>query len=153
VQNNPVNYKDPYGESIVGKVVVLAVKGADKAYKVIKRGLNLEDAVRNMKEGENIICKSRNAMRDVAKRASDGERPIHEIDKKTGRPHYHTHDRSGGHGLYGLAAALTFSHYAEGNGQAAEAVAFGADLINPLSLPNDVLEIRDTIANLMSEED
>lgn len=142
VGNNPVIFIDPYGESFIGKIVVFTFKGGRK---VVGKVRHFRDAARALKEGENVLCKSRRAAKEVAEAAGEGKRAIHEIDKKTGRAHYHISDRTGGHALYGIAAALTVSHYAEGQGSIAEGGAVVIDLINPLSLPNDILEIKDAI--------
>jgi hypothetical protein len=142
VAGNPVSFIDPYGESFVGKIVVFTAKGGRK---VIARVRGLKSAARALKEGENVLCETRRAAKEVAEVAGEGKRAIHEIDKTTGAGHYHIHGRVGGHALYGIAAALTVSHYAEGYGSITKGAAFLLDLINPLSLPNDVLEIYDAI--------
>ncbi len=49
--------------------------------------------------------------------------------------------------LYGIGAALTLSHYAEGHGEALGFVAGVADIFNPLSLVNDATGMGDAVSD------
>ena len=141
--NDPIDNLDPDGLSWVGKItpkIIKLIKGRRAA-----KATSVEEAVRLYKEGEDfVMCPSRGVAKKAAQQAGGGHPPLHEIDKKTGAPHYHPVDRSG-HFLYSLAGALTLSHYAEGHGGFFEGAAFVGDLVNPLSLPQDILDIKDAI--------
>jgi RHS repeat-associated protein len=139
VYNDPVNGLDPDGLSAIGKVFPKIIK-LIKGRRAVK-ATSVDDAIRLYKEGESfVMCPTKDAAKEAARKAGGGSPPIHEIDKKTGAPHYHPRDRSG-HFLYGIAGALTFGHYAEGHGGFLEGAAFVGDLFNPLSLPQDILDI------------
>jgi len=125
---HPTGAVDPFGESIIGKVCVL---GAKQIAKRMGR-IGMKESVDAVKAGEYVIAKSRNAAKDIATRAGDGKPPIHEIDKKSGAPHYHPAGRCGGHVFFTIAGGLTCSYWASGRGRLAEAVAEGIDAINPL---------------------
>lgn len=143
--NNPVNYVDYLGLSFVGKVVVFVVKGTTKGEKVISKVDNMQDAIRLQQEGEEIVMSSEKLARELAREAGGGATPIKEFDQAAQRWHYHPADRSGGHILYGVAGALTLAHYAKGKGKAVECVGTAADLFNPLSLGQDLLDIYDLV--------
>lgn len=51
----------------------------------------------------------------------------------------------GGHILRGITAPLTFKNYTEGHGDLAEMLGELGDFFNPLSLPNDLLDIADAL--------
>ncbi|MGD9160247.1 MAG: RHS repeat-associated core domain-containing protein, partial [Desulfobacteraceae bacterium] len=144
VENNPINWIDPEGHSIVGKVVVLGIKGIKTLGKVGRK-----NAVKAVKSGDDVIAKNRKVAKEIAEAAGDGKRPIHDYahgSKHDGfRNHYHPHGRKGGHVLYSVAAALTVSHYAEDANAAIKGGAFVLDLINPFSLPQDILDIYDIL--------
>lgn len=93
-----------------------------------------------------MIATSRNNAKEIAQGAGGGKTPIHEVDKKTGEPHYHTHDRSGGHVLYSIASALSVEHWGDAVGDEGFAN-FGwmVDLVNPLTLPKDILDVKAAI--------
>jgi hypothetical protein len=146
VGNDSVNSIDALGESLVGKGVAKICKlGAKGLRKVYKTELGRKEAIDAVKSGEDVIAKNRNAAKEIAKGAGDGKTPIHEIDKKTGGPHYHPHGRSGGHVLYDAAAALTLEHAAQGGTDFEKAIARYVDWINPLTVPQDILDIGKAI--------
>lgn len=143
VGNDPINLIDDSGLSAIGKTVVKIIKLVKQRRAV--RATSIDDALRLYKEGEEFIkCPAKDAAKEAARRANGGSPPIYEKDKKTGEKHYHPNDRSS-HFLWGLAGALTFSYYAEGYGTFAELDAAGLDMINPLSLPQDILDIKDAL--------
>ena len=146
VHNDALGNIDPMGESLAGKLCTLGAKGVRRVYKGLM-GESIKDAAKAVKKGEDIIASSRNSAKEIAKAAGDGQQPIHEIDHKTGSPHYHPHDRSGGHVLYGAAAALTLTHWAEkfDDGSGITTVAWMADLFNPLSIGQDIVDVKDAI--------
>lgn len=142
VENTPVNQVDYLGQSWVGKVVVFVVKGSAKGIKAIKEIHSVEEAAKLVKEGEDVSMRSEKLAREVARKAGDGATPIKEIDKATGQPHYHPADRCGGHILYSVAEGLTVSYYGRDQNEWAKFFAGVLDLVNPLSLPDDVLEVK-----------
>jgi hypothetical protein len=102
--------------------------------------------------GEDKIFKSRKEAQEAAKAAGGGKKPIHEVDKKTGNGHYHLADRAGGHAIYEntkfFAGALTFGYYAkDANAEPyLQTAADWLDLINPLSIGQDVFDVSDAIS-------
>ena len=146
VYNDAQGNIDPLGDTIAGKICTLGAKGIRRVYKGLK-GESIEEAAKAVKQGEDVIASSRNSAKDIAKAAGDGKQPIHEIDHKTGSPHYHPHDRSGGHVLYGAAAAVSLSHWANkyDDGSGITTVAWMADLFNPLTIGQDILDVKDAI--------
>lgn len=148
VANNPVNLWDPTGESAIGKVLVYGIKGANK----LRKWVGKSEAIGLLKEGEDIACKTRNGARDVAKGASEkGKKPIFEVDNATGNPHYHPNPRTGGHTTWqskgrSIVGGVTLSHWADGQGQAAETAAFIGDFFNPLSIGQDIVDIGDELS-------
>lgn len=145
VQNSPVDLVDYLGQSFVGKVVVFVVKGSAKGIKAIKEIRSVEEAAVLVKEGEDVSMKSEKLAREVALKAGDGGTPIKEIDKATGQPHYHPADRCGGHILYSVAEGLTVSYYVKDQNEWAHFFAGVLDFFNPLSVPNDVIEVKAVI--------
>ncbi len=138
--NDSVNFVDPEGTGPFKIVRILANGGK----KVIGKVYDRDDAVRLLKEGEDICSDNRSKAKEIAKIAGGGKKPIWE-KHKIGDYHYHTADRSGGHSFYesfaGLTSYLTASHYTEGQGVIMENVATVIDCFNPLSTPNDIVEI------------
>jgi RHS repeat-associated protein len=155
VRNNPLNLTDPTGRSVVGKIVKLGTKG----FKVVRKGLTREELVKAVRNGFDVLAKSRKEAHDIAKLAGDGRAPIHNAAhgavEEGFRAHYHVAGRPTGvgHIFYNLAAGLTLSHYAEGQGTVAEGAAAIVDLFNPLSTPQDVIEITDEIASVIEGDD
>jgi hypothetical protein len=78
VENNSLRNIDPYGKSIIGKIVVLTFKGGRK---IIKKGLGLKDLVRSAEEGEDVICKTRRQASEVARKVGKEKQPIHETPR------------------------------------------------------------------------
>jgi hypothetical protein len=60
--------------------------------------------------------------------------------------HYHPNPRTGGHIFYSVAAALTISHYVQCTDCIEAKLATVGDFFNPLSLPQDIIDIKDTIS-------
>jgi len=92
--------------------------------------------------GEDVLASSAKNAETIAQKAcAPGKKPIKEIDAHTGKPHFHPNPRTGSHIIWGIAGSLTFTEYAQGNGTVSEVSGFILDLINPLSIPQDVLDI------------
>ncbi len=145
VLNDPVNSVDPLGLHVIGKIVKLGVRGM----KVMRRGLNFNEAVAAARAGDDILCKSRRVAKEVAEELGGGKRPQHHTaPRRPGtedyRPHYHP---AGGkqHIFSSLFPLVTLEHWAQGHGAFAEWAGFLADFANPLSLPNDALGIFDDL--------
>jgi RHS repeat-associated protein len=153
VFNAPTVYTDPSGESIFGKGVVKIVRLLKRGMKVIARNIGFDDAVRAVREGEDVLAPTRKMAHDIAKKAGGGRPPVH--DPPHGpvhegyRPHYHAAGRPEGFGhvFYEIAGVVTFSYWAEGHGSAAEWGAEALDLVNPLSLPKDILDLGHELTN------
>jgi hypothetical protein len=153
VFNAPTVYTDPSGESVVGKGLVKIVQLLKGGMKIIARNVGFDDAVRAVREGEDVLAPTRKLAHDIAKKAGHGRPPIH--DKPHGslqdgyRPHYHVAGRPKGFGhvFYGIAGALTFSYWATGHGSTIEWGAAALDLVNPLSLPNDIMDLAHELTN------
>jgi RHS repeat-associated protein len=145
VGGGPLSHVDPSGRSVAGKLIKLCVKGA----KTIKKNVTFDEAVSAIKEGEDIVAKNRTTARDIAREAGGGKPPVHDGahgSKSDGfKPHYHPNGRSGGHVFYKIVGGMTLTYWAEEcqcmNTTATQIV----DLVNPLSLPNDVVEIIDEV--------
>jgi hypothetical protein len=110
------------------------------------------------KKGEDVIANSRNAAKDVAERAGDGAKPRHDKahKKKAGpkaRPHYHPSGNEDVHVFYNIAVGLTVTHWAKECNCMSQETAEAVDLINPLSLANDVREITLMIAGQPTDEE
>jgi RHS repeat-associated protein len=153
VFNNPTVHTDPTGKSIFGKAFVKIVQITKRGLKVIARHVGFDDAVRAVREGEDVLAPTRKMAHDIAKEAGGGRPPIH--DRPHGprhegyRPHYHAAGRPKGFGhvFYNAAGALTFSYWAEGQGTTVEWGAAILDLINPLSLPKDIMDLGYELTN------
>ncbi|HYI08175.1 MAG TPA: RHS repeat-associated core domain-containing protein [Thermoanaerobaculia bacterium] len=96
---NPINATDPdgrIGKKVFGKLVDLVTKGR----KTWGKGVEVDDMVRSVKEGEDVQVPTHKVMVDVGKKASpDGSPPV--IDKAHGaaedgyRAHGHVVDAQG----------------------------------------------------------
>jgi RHS repeat-associated protein len=93
---NPIRNSDEYGLSVIGKVIgsIVELCLKDGAVKPVGERLTREELVRSAKEGKDVIADSRNAAKDVAKKAQDGKEPMHnDAHKKKAGPkaksHYH----------------------------------------------------------------
>ena len=133
---------DPDGASefkVIAKVIEL-IFGERK----VLRTLHSWEAVREAQKTEDVLMREeRDAIR-LAREAGNGETPIKEMSQGKGQyRHYHPGDRSGGHIFYNIAGALTISHYAQGHGPVVDFLAGIADLFNPLSVGQDVLDVWD----------
>jgi hypothetical protein len=119
-----------------------------RGFKTLAKHLNFDEMVAAAREGEDVIAPNRRVAREVAQSASDGRRPIGP-EKSPGpgnRPHYHTADRNGSHVFYSVAAALTASHYAQNSSSPVKVAAFAVDLVNPLSVLQDIVDLKEAIA-------
>jgi len=143
VTNDPINLIDPDGQSVIGKVLVYGYKGAKKA----RMWITKSEVADLLKDGEEVVCKTRSSARDAAKAASKkGKEPIFEVDGATGNPHFHPNPRTGGHVTWtgrSIVGSVTLGYWASGHGQVAQAAAFVGDLVNPLSIGQDILDIGD----------
>ena len=145
VGNNPVVFTDSMGASWAGKLgkklVTKLLKG--RFGREVVRANTVEEAVALAREGEQFIaCSSK----DVATEAKRRMRGFHEVDKKTGTPHFHDASRTT-HFLYSAAGLLTFAHYAPGDPKAEF-----LDLVNPLSLGQDLLDIGEMVYEALASD-
>jgi len=152
VNNTPVNAIDNLGQSVVGKVVVFVAQGTTKGFKTIKTVQNVEEAARLLREGEDVVFKSEQLARQAAKVAGDGATPIKEFDQASQSWHYHPGDRCGGHALYSAVGVVTLSYHAKGQNIAVQTAAAAGDLVNPLSLGQDLLDIYQVVYSLYVPE-
>jgi RHS repeat-associated protein len=155
---DPINNIDPLGTSIVGKVIV---QGLKYGRKIFGKKLSLKEAGDALKDGEDILASNRGQAQKIAQAGSEpGKAPIYEVDKSTGKPHYHPNPRTGGHVVWGIselgsaASYFTVSHYAnELNGagysssfsSGVQDYAYAVDLVNPLSVFQDITDIASTV--------
>lgn len=152
VKNDTVGGIDYLGESAIGKVVVFIAKGTTKGFKTIKTVENVDEAARLLREGEDVVFKSESLARRAAQQAGEGATPIKEFDQASQSWHYHPADRCGGHALYTAVGVVTLSYYAKGQGAAVETAAAAGDLVNPLSLGQDLLDIYGVVYSLYVPE-
>jgi len=154
--NNPENLTDPNGQSWIGKVIGKVVKlGFRKGMKVVRKIRSAKDLRRLAKEGEDLLVRGKKNARKLAKAGGNGKEPIHHKahgKKKDGfKNHFHPSGGGGGHIFYetliSTAAGLTVSHYAEGSGTVLKTAAAALDLVNPLSLPQDVIDITEEVTD------
>ena len=142
VEAGPLTYVDPTGLGRVkafAKVVELTVGGGRK---VVGKLYSREAARAAQEGGEDVILRTEKRAREFAREFSDGGTPIKEVGKGKGQyPHYHPSHRSGGHIFYSIAGGLTLSHYAQGRGSILETLAFLGDIVNPLSLGQDAIDL------------
>jgi RHS repeat-associated protein len=142
--NNPVAFTDPFGLSPWGKLISLGVRG----FKVVARRVDFKQMVEAARRGEDVLAPNRRVAREVAEAASDGRRAVgpevHQ-PQNGNRPHYHTADRNGSHIFYSVAAGLTASHYAQGAPPMVRAGAFVVDLVNPLSILQDIVDVKNAV--------
>ncbi|MEP7086956.1 MAG: RHS repeat-associated core domain-containing protein [Gemmatimonadota bacterium] len=152
VGGDPVNYSDPFGLFPLGKIIKLGVEG----FQVLMKGVREERLIAAVKEGEDVIAPTQTAARRIARAAGDGKTPVgpesHTLaGGSEGRSHYHVNGRAGpSHIFYGIAAALTLSHYAENSSPVVKGAAEIGDFFNPLSLPSDAIGIYTTIRDMTS---
>jgi RHS repeat-associated protein len=138
--SDPVEAIDLAGLSAF-KIIKLCAEG----YKVIKE-VGFKQAVQALRRGEDVLAPSTKQARKVAGSASDAgsptRDPAHAADYMK---HYHPNPRTGGHVFYSVAAALTLSHYVQCSDCVAADLATVGDFFNPLSLPEDAIELYDTV--------
>jgi RHS repeat-associated protein len=154
VENNPLIYLDPSGTSVVGAIVKLTVRGMKKLGKLLARRKQL------MLFGmEMTYCVGAEVWPGMWRRRL----VVEDDDPSTIDP---MENRSSGHIIippaqvgshchrtffYSVTGLLTFSYYAEGHGRFAEGAAFLGDMINPLTLPNDIGEFGNLLGELSGE--
>ncbi len=140
---DPVNFSDPFGLSPIGSIIRLLTRG----FKFVERDIEFVRAVEAVREGEDVLVKTRRVAKDVAREAGGGKAPVGpELHVGEGnRPHFHMADRSGGHIFYSVAAGLTVSHYAQGAPAFFRDAAAIADFFNPLSLPQDLIDLKQAV--------
>jgi RHS repeat-associated protein len=142
VEGNPLTYFDPNGLGKVKFVIKVIELANDGGRKILQKLFSRESAKIAQQGGEDLLMSSRKSAEDIATELGGGKPPIHEVGKGKGQyPHYHTADRSGGHIFYSIAGGLTLSHYAQGHGSTLETIAEIADIFNPLSLGQDVIDL------------
>ena len=56
------------------------------------------------------------------------------------------------HIFFDVAAGLTLSHYAEGSSPFVKGAAAVGDLVNPLTIPQDVIDIYQTVKALVEKK-
>jgi RHS repeat-associated protein len=139
-QSNPINFVDPDGQTPI-KAVAKAVKLLRREMVVITKGLSRADAIRLAKEGEDILAENRRVAKEIATAVGNGKRPILERHGTGFRYHFHAFGREGGHIFFSVATALTLSSYAEGHGGPAEVAASVGDFFNPLTFPQDIIDL------------
>ncbi|MFC4311446.1 RHS repeat-associated core domain-containing protein [Steroidobacter flavus] len=146
VDASPLMLIDPQGLSPF-KLIKLCAKG----YKVI-RNLTKKEAVSIARRGAgDIKASSHSGAREVGRLASGGKKPIRDPihpDPRTGStegrmPHYHPNPRTGSHIFYSIAGGLTAANYASCTDCAEETLLEVVDWFNPLSAPQDVIDIYD----------
>jgi RHS repeat-associated protein len=153
VNDNPVMAIDVLGLSGLGKIVKLTLKGLKTTATCVSK----EKLIKAVKEGEDVSG-SRALMREVFTEAGDGSAPVFHKAHGGGKgadakfyDHYHLGPEyhGGAHGfIQGFApftAPLTVAYYAKGHGALPEVAAEVIDFFNPLSLPQDIVDIADEI--------
>jgi RHS repeat-associated protein len=135
-EGNPVSYIDPTGLGAF-KIIKLCIEG----YRVV-REVDLREAVRALRRGEDVLAPSTKQARRAANSASDANRATRDAAHQEGyMKHYHPNPRTGGHVFYSIAAALTLSHYAECTDCISGQLAAVGDFFNPLATPQDLIDI------------
>src|ERR1700741_405294 len=110
VRDNPVNATDPTGRNWLGNIVELGKKG----FRIIRRRVGQDEMVEAVKAGNDVLAPTRNAARDVAKKAGAGRPPVHDAAHGAAndgfRPHYHVNGRPAnfGHIFYGLIGFVPY---------------------------------------------
>ncbi|MCZ8249497.1 CARDB domain-containing protein, partial [Microcystis sp. LE19-195.1E] len=130
------------GEKLVDSGKRLTKKQAEQA---------IERARKNGTDRDLFIeAPGRKDAKKLARDAGDGKKPIHDPPHPSAgpeaRPHYHTNDRSGGHVLYSFTGPLTLPYWANEIDPDNEWLQTGAEILdffNPLSLPQDLLDLWD----------
>lgn len=137
---NPLVSMDPSGEGPI-KLIKLCVKG----YRIL-RPATFKEAVKAARRGEDVLASSHKEAKQIARAASDSGKyatrdAAHGEDYM---PHYHPEPRTGAHVFYQIAAGLTLEHYACSDCFSGK-LAWVGDFFNPLSTPQDVIDIVDLI--------
>ena len=153
--NDPVNFVDPEGESFVSKLIVIGTKKilrTKTARKMIQKAVT-------QKNGQNFITvgMSKSEVKRFMKKTFPGkEIQYHNSDqtaKKFG-DHFQLSPNPGkvhifiGENYRKLAGMLTVSNYTDN-----QCIGNTLDLINPLSTPQDVIDLIDVISEAINEGD
>jgi RHS repeat-associated protein len=144
--NDPINKSDPTGlasTEIIAKIVKF-LRGVKDSEKTVAEVKTMKDAVRALKEGEDVRFKSEKLAREGAKQAGEGKTPIKETDR-FGK-HYHDAERRGGHALFGSAGVATIRDALPPNASSFErGGAAVLDFFNPILIINDVIELGKSV--------
>ncbi len=153
--NDPVNFVDPEGESFVSKLIVIGTK---KILRTKTARKMIQKAVKQ-KNGQNFITvgMSKSEEKRFMKKTFPGkEIQYHNSDqtaKKFG-DHFQLSPNPGkvhifiGENYRKLAGMLTVSNYTDN-----QCIGNTLDLINPLSTPQDVIDLIDVISEAINEGD
>jgi hypothetical protein len=140
VANDPNSGIDPSGLSVF-KIVKLCADG----YKIVKT-VDFKRAVQALRRGEDVLASSTKQARKVAKAAGKKGKATRDPPHKDGyMPHHHPKPRTGGHVFRDMAAGMTIADHVECESCIHAYLAEIGDFLNPLSAPNDLIEIYDVI--------
>ena len=153
--NDPVNFVDPEGESWVGKLTVVGTKKilrTETARRMIRKAVK-------QKSGQNFIANgmSKSEIKRFMKKTFPGkEIQYHDCDqtaKKFG-DHFQLSPNPGkvhlfiGENYRKFAGMLTVSNYTDN-----QCLGNIFDIINPLSTPQDIIDLIDVISEAINEDD
>ncbi len=134
VENDPVNYVDPEGYGKFGIAIKVGKWGLKKG-KIL-----LRDAAKRLykKQGKDVYG-SKNTLKKWSKKKGKGKPPFEQHGE--GAPHWHTPDRTGGHGFVPKTPAIipgaTLGHDIFGDNLLGDI----ADFFNPLSDIQDIVDL------------
>jgi RHS repeat-associated protein len=143
VGGSPVSFLDPDGLGRM-RAVLWLVERTPQGLRLLEKLASRKEAARLVHEGADVLAKNEKDLAfRIAEEAGGGRAPIWEAahGEHGYRPHYHPYGREGGHVFYSVAGALTAAHYAEGHGRILEFLAGVADIVNPLSVGQDILDL------------
>jgi RHS repeat-associated protein len=150
VENDPLGKFDPRGLNAITKGVKWVLKGAKRIGWVPKGTVSVKAAILLRKAGKDVCIRGgssaerRKMGKEIEETAYPGDELIEhgrDSHKLSGnQPHFQTRG-AGGHTFYEFATGLTAVHYLGDN-------LFGnaLDLINPLSIPKDAMDIYNEFA-------
>ncbi|HSB13057.1 MAG TPA: RHS repeat-associated core domain-containing protein [Bryobacteraceae bacterium] len=156
VFNDPIGAYDPDGLSIAGKIFKQTVKGA---WRLIRNKTAQQQLAKKCDLNYATPSGGRRGLRAM-KKLSPGETVKGHTKDVTAReygPHVQTSPNPKrnhlffGRELYSITGPLTLSYYAEGRGWWTETASALADLFNPLSIPNDIVEVADELNGIAHE--
>jgi RHS repeat-associated protein len=141
VGSDPVNFLDRAGLGRAGAVIQLLTRG----FRVIFRGASYDELLDAARAGDDIIAASRREAKELAEEYGGGRLPVGpERGRNPGdRWHFHAHDRAGPHFFFSAAPLLTLSHYAQGSSCLVRLLAGIGDMLNPLSVGQDIIDVVD----------